>query len=107
MGTANQHFALVRIGNSSWAAVHVSRVSADGRIYTHEPESSILRTTATWPGRVVAQSAAAHDSFAQRFPRIRMAIIALALLTVSATALTLVGAAIEIELLRHGGMLLH
>jgi hypothetical protein len=72
MGTTQQHFNLVRTSKSTWVAVHV---------YQDE-------------GRIFAQSEV-RASFTERFPRLTIAVIALALFAVSAT--------FEVEWLRHAG----
>jgi hypothetical protein len=95
MGTTEQHFNLVRISKSSWAAVHVSQGSRDGNIYAREAESSILRNGTIHAGRMFSQTAAGRTSFTERFPRLTIAMISFGLLAASATA--------EIELLRRTG----
>ena len=97
MGTTEQHFNLVRTSKSSWVAVHLSRSgpSADGNIYSRDSESTILRNSAPAPGRLFAQTATARGAFAERFPRLTIAMIALVLLAVTATA--------EIEWLHNAG----
>jgi hypothetical protein len=95
MGTTEQHFNLVRISNSSWVAVHVNQGSGDGKVYTREPESSILRNGTPHAGRMFSQTAAARTSFTERFPRLTIAMISFALFAVTATA--------EVEWLRHAG----
>ena len=95
MGTTEKHFNLVRISKSSWAAVHVSRHSADGKIYTREAESGIFRNSTPSAGRMFTQTAWTRATFTERFPRLTVAMIAFALFAVSATA--------EVELLHHAG----
>jgi hypothetical protein len=97
MGTSEQYFSLVRTSKSSWIAVPVnpSGTVTDGTIYSREPEATILRNSAPVPGRLFAQSAAVRVAFTERHPRLTIAMIALALFTISVTA--------EIELLRHAG----
>ena len=73
MGTTHQYFNLVRTSKSTWVAVHVN------------PDE----------GSMFAQTAAAPASFTERFPRLTIAVIALALFAVSAT--------FEVEWLRHAG----
>jgi hypothetical protein len=73
MGTIQQqYFNLVRTSKSTWVAVHV---------YQDE-------------GRIFAQSEV-RASFTERFPRLTIAVIALALFAVSAT--------FEVDWLRHAG----
>jgi hypothetical protein len=95
MGTTEPYFNLVRISKSSWVAVPVNRQSGDGKIYSREPESGILRNSTPQAGRMFAQPAITRALFTERFPRLTIAIIAFALLAVSATA--------EVELLHCAG----
>jgi hypothetical protein len=93
MGTTEQHFNLVRVSKSSWAAIHVNQ--NDGQIYSRQPESTLLRNGTPHAGRMFSQTAAARSSFTERFPRLTIAMISFALFAVSATA--------EVELLHHAG----
>jgi hypothetical protein len=97
MSTSEQYFSLVRTSKSSWVAVPINRSgsSADGTIYSREPEASLLRNGAPAPGRLFAQSLAGSSAFTERYPRLTIALIAVALFGISVTA--------EIELLRHSG----
>jgi hypothetical protein len=97
MATSEQYFSLVRTSKSSWVAVPTSQTAqaADGTIYRREPDASILRNAAPIPGRLFAQASGANAKFAERFPRLTIAFIAFAILTVSITA--------EVEMLRHAG----
>lgn len=95
MGTTEQHFNLVRVSKSTWIAVHVNQGGGDGNIYSRASESTVLRNHTPNAGRMFSQTAAARTSFTERFPRLTIAMISLALLAVSATA--------EVELLKHAG----
>jgi hypothetical protein len=97
MATSEQYFSLVRTSKSSWIAVPTSQTAknADGTIYRREPDAAILRSAAPVPGRLFAQASGANAKFAERFPRVTIAIIAFVLFSVSVTA--------EVELLRHAG----
>ncbi len=97
MATSEQYFNLVRTSKSSWIAVpiHQTPSSADGVIYSREPESAILRNAAPLPGRLFAQAVGSRARFTERFPRLTIAMIAFALFTISVTA--------EVEMLRHAG----
>jgi hypothetical protein len=101
MGTPEQYFSLVRTSKSSWIAVPVNRSgsSADGTVYSREPEATILRNSAPAPGRLFAQSSAVRVAFTERYPRLTIALIAVVLFGISVTA--------EIELLRHSGYFWH
>ncbi|MGO9437840.1 MAG: hypothetical protein ACLPH3_23130 [Terracidiphilus sp.] len=93
MATSEQYFNLVRTSKSSWVAVPVNRstASADSR----EPEAAILRNAAPIPGRLFARTVGSDVAFSERFPRLTIVMIAVALFTISVTA--------EVELLRHAG----
>jgi hypothetical protein len=96
MGTnEQQHFNLVRVSKSSWVAVHVSKQSADGNIYTREPQRGMLRNSTPQAGQMFAEASVTRAMFAERFPRLTIAVIAFALFAISATA--------EVELLRKAG----
>lgn len=97
MATSEQYFSLVRTSKSSWVAVPTTQTAkaADGTIYRREPDATILRNVAPLPGRLFAQASGVNAQFAERFPRLTIAIIAFALFGVSVTA--------EVELLRHAG----
>ena len=97
MGTTEQHFNLVRVSKSSWVAVHVNQ--NDGQVYSRQQESTILRSSTPFAGRMFSQTAAARSSFTERFPRLTIAMISFALLAASAT--------VEVELLRHAGYIFH
>jgi hypothetical protein len=86
MGTQEQHFNLVRVSKSSWVAVHVSRQSADGNIYTRTQQQGILRNSTPQAGRMFAQANATRAIFTERFPRLTIAMIVFALFAISATA---------------------
>jgi hypothetical protein len=97
MATSEQYFSLVRTSKSSWVAVPTAQTTkaADGTIYRREPDATILRNAAPLPGRLFAQASGVNAKFAERFPRLTIAIIAFALFGVSVTA--------EVELLHHAG----
>jgi len=97
MSTSEQYFSLVRTSKSSWIAVpsHQTAQAADGTIYVRESDAAILRNAAPIPGRLFAQASGAHVKFTERFPRLTVAMIAVAIFTISVTA--------EVELLRHAG----
>lgn len=95
MGTTEQHFNLVRVSKSTWVAVHVNQGATDGNIDSRTSESTVLSNQTPNAGRMFSQTVAARSSFTERFPRLTIAMISLALLAVSATA--------EVELLQHAG----
>ncbi|MGB6193650.1 MAG: hypothetical protein WBF42_14370 [Terracidiphilus sp.] len=94
MGTTVQHFNLVRVSKSSWVAVHANH-SGDGNVYSPQTESTVLRSNGSPSGRIFSQMAAERTSFTERFPRLTIAMIAFALLAISATA--------EVEMLLRAG----
>lgn len=99
MATTVQHFNLVRVSKSSWVAVHASR-SGDGNVYVPEPESTVLLSNASNEShaeQMFSQTASGQTSFTERFARLTIAMIAFALLAISATA--------EVEMLRRAGYL--
>jgi len=96
MSTSEQYFSLVRTSKSSWIAVpsHQTEQDADGTLRVRESQA-LLRNAAPISGRLFAQATGGRVKFTERFPRLTIAMIALALFTISVTA--------EIELLRHAG----
>lgn len=86
MATSNSYFSLVRTGNSTWTAVHVNHF--DG-----EPTASRANEGGQMP--MFSESSAARTAFAERFPRLTIAMISLALFAVSITC--------EVEWLRQAG----
>jgi|SRR5579863_947542 hypothetical protein len=101
MATTEQYFNLVRTSKSSWIAVPVNRSgqTADGTVYSRDPEAAILRNSAPAPGGLFAQSASTRVAFTERYPRLTIAMIAFILFGISVTA--------EIELLIHAGYVWH
>ena len=84
MATSNSYFSLVRTGNSTWTAVHVDHLDA---------ESSAPR--ASDGDTVQLFSASSRAAFAERFPRLTIAMISLVLFAVSITC--------EVEWLHQAG----
>lgn len=94
--TVDGYFSLVRTSKSSWAAVHVGQEDQVADHATHvlaAAPSDRSNTDAT--GRLFAQAAAARVAFTERFPRLTIALISVALCAASLTA--------EVEWLRHAG----
>lgn len=93
MATSEQYFSLVRTSKSSWVAVpaHQTAKAEDGTLYIREPDATALQNS----GRLFAQATGKHSKFAEKFPRLTIAMIAFGLFTISVTA--------EVELLRHAG----
>ena len=81
MSTSEPYFSLVRISRSTWIAVHVNQGIGDG----NKPLARAM----------FSQTEAERSSFTERFPRLMIAMISLALLAATATA--------EVELLKHAG----
>ena len=84
MATTNSYMSLVRTGNSTWAAVHVNGL-----------EASDFRASEGDQASMFAENSAVRTAFAERFPRLTIAMISLALFAVSITC--------EVEWLRQAG----
>lgn len=83
MATTNSYFSLVRTGNSTWTAV----------LNPLEGESS--DSHASEQVSMFSESSASRAAFAERFPRLTIAMISLVLFAVSITC--------EVEWLRQAG----
>jgi len=97
MSTSEQYFSLVRTSKSSWIAVpsHQTEQAEDGTVHLRQSDEAILRNPASISERLFAQASGSRTKFAERYPRLTIAMIAFTLFTISITA--------EIELLRHAG----
>lgn len=97
MATSEQYFSLVKTSKSSWVAVPKDQTvqGADGTVSRREPDAASLRNVAPVSGRLFAQASGADAKFAERFPRLTIALITLAIFSISITA--------EVELLRQAG----
>lgn len=86
MATTTSYFSLVKTGNSTWTAVHVNQ---------NDVETSEVRSSEAEPTAIFAETTVARSAFAERFPRLTIAMISLGLFAVSLTA--------EVEWLRQAG----
>ncbi|HTB98153.1 MAG TPA: hypothetical protein VK716_14170 [Terracidiphilus sp.] len=85
MATTNTYFNLVQTGNSTWAAVHTNNevLSARDSFKGRTAEESSVRGTQEGMFEVATEARAA---FTERFPRLTIAMISIALFAVSVTA---------------------
>ncbi len=97
MATIEQNFRLVQTGKSSWVAVHINQEgpAADCRTSSRESASTRLRNSVSGTDRLFTNAASANITFTERFPRLTIAVIAIALFAATLTA--------EIDLLRGAG----
>lgn len=86
MAATEQYFNLVSTSKSSWVAVPNRAVQADN-VVTFRREAA--------PAKLFNQTQVARVDFAERFPRLTIALISFALLAVSMTA--------EVEWLHQAG----
>ena len=97
MATIEQSFRLVQTGKSSWVAVHVNPEgpAVDCRTSSREAASARLRNGMSGTDRLFANTASGQITFTERFPRLTIAVIAIALFAATLTA--------EIDFLRGAG----
>jgi len=101
MATSEQFFSLVRTGSSSWAAVptHRAEQATDkiSNVREIEPKSAeFLNPDVT---SIFSESAEKPEAFAERYPRLTIAMISFLLFAVSVTA--------EVECMRQAGYTWH
>ncbi len=83
MATTQQYFNLVQTGKSSWIAVHV------------DPAVKTADQTICAPKELFGHAATTPMTLAERFPRVTIAVVALALFAATLT--------MEVDLLRGAG----
>lgn len=83
MATPQQYFNLVQTGKSSWIAVHIN------------PPANAANQTVSAPEELFGRAATTRLTLAERFPRVTIAVVALALFTATLT--------MEVDLLRGAG----
>jgi hypothetical protein len=83
MATTQQYFNLVQTGKSSWIAVHI------------DPAVETANQTNCVPVELFGRAATTRLTLAERFPRVTIAVVALALFTATLT--------MEVDLLRGAG----
>jgi hypothetical protein len=83
MATTQQYFNLVQTGKSSWKAVHI------------DPAVKAADQTNCVPEELFGRAATARMTLPERFPRVTIAVVALALFTATLT--------MEVDLLRSAG----
>lgn len=96
MATINSSFSLVRTGSSTWTAVHVGHDAFGAESQRNrDVEPSAVRASDKGGLSMFAETTVTHTAFAERFPRLTIAMISLALFAVSLT--------VEVEWLRQAG----
>jgi len=98
MPTSEQHWNIVKAaGNAGWVAVRVNHpgTEVEGRGYARETEAPTIRDHSTDYGVLFSQTENTPTTFAEGFPRLTIALIAVALLAFTVTA--------EIEYLHGAG----
>jgi len=94
--TVDGYFSLVRTSGSSWVAVHANPEAAVAADAAESCAAApVSRSSMHATGRLFAQATAARIAFAERFPRLTIALISVALGAASLTA--------EVEWLRQAG----
>ena len=83
MATTQQYFNLVQTGKSSWVAVHI------------DPAVKNANQTGCVPAELFGRAATTRLTLAERFPRVTIAVVALALFTATLT--------MEVDILRGAG----
>jgi len=88
MATTEQNFRLVQTGKSSWIAVHINHAGSavDCRTSSRESGPARRRTGAPGTGHLFADAASGGITFSERFPRLTIAVIAIALFAATLTA---------------------
>ena len=97
MATTNPYFRLVKTSNSSWAAVHMHDdvLSARNAFNGRAVEPAGFGVIEEARESLFGETTEAHAAFAERFPKLTIAMISLALFAVSITA--------EVEWLHQAG----
>jgi hypothetical protein len=88
MAAIEQNFRLVQTGKSSWVAVHINHEDEGSAVDCRASSRAATRRPNGVPGsgELFAKSTAGRITFSERFPRLTIAVIAIALFAATLTA---------------------